>query len=327
MNSSDSELFLTALGGQWVSKREPLILCAFAGDPGENSPTMWRPKPWYPGLPLPPTEANGYVTVSTFKIADDGTWRRQVRYYKRGLTFFVDDVGTKIDPDLVKGITPSAKIETSPGNWQYYYFLGELASRDEFDRTIKAFIHKKLLGSDSGMNGVNRVGRIPGYLNMKPKHNNFQVRMTELNPDLRYSIREIQKAFGISKFAKTFKKERPQTYNKIQSIYAEDFKHHLQMLRRLRLVKRDKFNAGMWTEITCPWLDNHTDKANSGAAISAPGPDNGYVGGFRCHHGHCEGKDWNDLTQYLSEIAAENLERINEHYGRRNKNTSERAAG
>jgi hypothetical protein len=45
--------------------------------------------------------------------------------------------------------------------------------------------------------------------------------------------------------------------------------------------------GGGWHAVTCPWIDEHTDRADTGTAYSEPCADNAYWGGFVCHHGHC----------------------------------------
>lgn len=313
---SDSEAFLLALGGSFVNNKQPLILCAFDGDPNDTSPKSWRPIPWWPENPLPQQDQNGYVTISTFRKAADGTHRRQTQYFKRGLCFFVDDVGTKVDPKLVENLPPSASVETSPGNFQYYYFLSDADAKITFDTAIKSFIDQKLLGDDSGMNGVNRVGRIPGYLNMKPKHNNFRVQLRDARLDLRYTVKEVIRGLNIELRERRRPARLKKSYDK-----NTDFPEFLSMMRRLKMLKHERSNEGGWIECRCPWLDNHTDRADNGAAISFPSPENDYQGGFRCHHGHCNELGWSDLTDYLSRIAEDNIEATNEYYrGNRNRN-------
>jgi hypothetical protein len=66
-----------------------------------------------------------------------------------------------------------------------------------------------------------------------------------------------------------------------------------------------RLGNGPWHSITCPWVNEHTDRADSGTAIADPSPDNNFAGGFQCHHGHCEGRTMSDMwlwVRCLSEI-------------------------
>jgi hypothetical protein len=54
--------------------------------------------------------------------------------------------------------------------------------------------------------------------------------------------------------------------------------------------------------ITCPWVHEHTDKADDGTAYFAGG-------GFKCHHAHCDGRRMKDLFCWLSE-QGEDVERL-----------------
>lgn len=302
--------FLEALAAP-VAGDESLIFCGFAGDPNTAGTSAWRPRRWMPGDPLPinPARTNGYITQATFRRAQDGTWRRRTDLFSRGLAMMVDDVGTKVDPAVVERLAPSAIVETSPGNYQWWYFLEPPErSRQIFDGVIKGFINHNLLGNDPGMNGVNRVGRVPGYVNGKAAYAGFRVRLTSL-VDRRYSLDEIREAFGIRKH--TRQRRRQQIPRDAESRVAM-YRAHRDLMASVGMLKRGTPNIGGWTEISCPWRHLHTNRADTGAAISEPNPENEWFGGFQCHHGHCIERTWDDLTQYLAEESAADLEMINE---------------
>jgi len=43
---------------------------------------------------------------------------------------------------------------------------------------------------------------------------------------------------------------------------------------------------------------------------------NGYMGGFKCHHGHCESKNWGDLELWAAEqVVREGQRRRGPFYG------------
>jgi hypothetical protein len=51
-------------------------------------------------------------------------------------------------------------------------------------------------------------------------------------------------------------------------------------------------NGTELVEITCPWVHEHTDKIDGGAAYFAGG-------GFKCHHAHCDDRHNKDLEAWL----------------------------
>jgi hypothetical protein len=314
---AEADEFMLALAGSpsgppWPQD-ERLIVCGFPGDPGEQPPNAWRPRPWKPGTETPlGSECNGYVTVSSFFKAPDGSWRRRQDGFAAGRALMVDDVGTKVDSELVRHFPPSAIVETSPRNFQWWYFLREpLRDMDAFDQVIRSFIAGKLLGADPGMAGVNRVGRLPGYINGKAKYGGaFRCRTVALS-DARFTPDELVDAFGL----KLVGSRRPLAGRRL---LPEDIEDRAQgwvaaheWLRQRKMFRRDDSDAAGWWEMTCPWIDDHTDRANSGAALREPAEDNGFYGAFRCHHGHCGDKDWRALTDWIAEAAIEELDRAN----------------
>ena len=292
---------------------ERLILCGFAGDPNEAPPSAWKPKPWEPGTKLRMAKDwNVYVTVSSFFKAQDKTWRRRKSLFAGGHALMVDDVGTgksaKVDPKLIT-LAPSAIIETSPDNFQYWYFLEE-AERDpaHFDAVIRAFIAGKLLGNDPGMAGITRVGRLPGFLNGKKKYKGFTTRLVELG-DRSFTIDGLINYFNLELRGRNINLPFVPTDEHIRRNRA--FVHIYKFLQRRGMLKRSEPDQSGWTEMTCPWVHEHTGGIDNGAAICEPEPANGYYGAFRCHHGSHVNKNWRDLCEWVNEQAADELDEAN----------------
>lgn len=316
--TQQSKKFLEALGAS-MSEHERLILCGFTGDPYAAPMNAWKPHPWRAGgeLPFGPKH-NGYVTVAAFGTAPDGTFRRRTETFAGGLALMVDDVGepgdgssARVDRELIAGFPPSARVLTSPGNEQWWYFLRE-PCRDAalFDGLIRAFIAGKLLGADPGMSGITRVGRMPGFLNAKKKYGGeFVCELVELN-DNRFSPQELLDGFGLKINGRNVQPQK--------LIVAEAAQERIQAflvayrwLRQHSMLKRQDVDASGWLEIHCPWVDGHTGAVDNGAAIAEPSESNGYTGGMRCHHGSCNGRGWKDLTDWINEQSIEELERAN----------------
>lgn len=317
---TDAELFLNALGEN-MPDTERLIVCGFAGDPNGVGPTAWRPHPWAPGrdLPFEPRRMNGYVTVGSFGRAQDGSFRRRTETFTAGRALMVDDVGTKVDPAIVAHAQPSAIVETSPGNYQWWYILSQ-PERDasRFDGVIRAFITGKLLGSDPGMAGIARVGRIPDFLNGKKAYqtadapDGFRVRLAGLHPR-RFTLEELLERFELKINGRRDVQHKdkpklmpPDTVERAQAFYAA-----YMWLEARAMLKKDAPDWGGWTEMTCPWVDAHTAGADTGAAVREPDEANGYYGAFRCHHGGCADRGWKDMTDWINDAAVEELEQAN----------------
>lgn len=304
--SSDSIEFLDALAAG-LPAEERLILCGFMGDPNTAGPSAWKPRPWRPGRDLDlGRNWNGYVTVASFGRAGDGSFRRRTETFAAGRALMVDDVGTKVDRSVVESLAPSARIETSPGNEQWWYFLDTPEpNAARFDGVIRAFISGKLLGADPGMSGITRVGRIPGFVNGKPAHNGWRAKTLELT-GRRFSIDELLGHFELKLNGQRVARERLLTEQAIErnAAYAAAYK----WLEQRGQLKRHEPDASGWTEMTCPWVGDHTGGADTGAAIREPADENDYYGAFRCHHGHCIDKGWAEMTDWIAEASAEELD-------------------
>lgn len=309
---ADARAFLAALGAR-MGPDERLITCGFPGDPGDATPSHWKPRPWGPkssGWGFP-TSWNGYVTVGAFGRAEDGSWRRRAGCYMGGLALMVDDVGTKVPRAAVQSLQPSAIVTTSPGNEQWWYFLNE-PERDagRFDALIRAFIAGPLGGKDPGMASVTRVGRLPSFNNGKASYGGtFETVLETLN-ERRFSIEELVEEFCLELVGR--RGSLPRIVPEDGEARIANFYEIKSFLSSAGMLKRDSPDRDGWTEMTCPWVEGHTGAVDNGAAIREPNEENGFHGAMRCHHGSCAGRGWRDLTEWVAEEAAEMLERINE---------------
>jgi len=308
-----NEEFLTALG-HGMPDDERLILCAFHGDPNSVPLGAWKPRAWRAGKDCPSTpEQNAFVTVSSFRRAADGTWRRRGEVWAAGRALMIDDLGTKVPLATIAPLPPTALIETSPSNFQAWYFLSE-PERDRwrFDAMIRAFIDQRLAAADPGMSGVTRVGRLPRGANGKPKYGGaWPTRAHVWAPERRVSGEELIEGFGL-KLAGRRRLGMERLVPEEGAVRVEMFEAALGWLRQNAMLKRETPDASGWIEMTCPWVDQHTGRADTGAAIRLPEAENSYYGAFRCHHGHCVNRGWPQLTEWIAEISAERLERVSD---------------
>lgn len=308
----DRDAFLAALA-EGLPEDERMILCGFPGAPDMVGAGAWRPRPWAPGRDVPLEDnSNAYVTVSSFLRSGDGSFRRRSESFAAGRALMVDDVGTKVPIGVVSGVPATAIVETSPGNFQHWYFLRR-AEEDQarFDALIRAFISGKLLGADPGMAGVTRVGRVPGYRNNKPQHcgedrRGFRVRLVALDAERRWSIDDLVEAFELKLNGRREPREKLVTEAALERNRA--FTPVYRFLADAGQLKRAGPDPSGWTEMSCPWRDAHSGGADTGAAIREPAAENDYYGAFRCHHGHCADRGWAELTEWVGERAAEILD-------------------
>ena len=306
---------------QLVPPDARIVASQFRGDPNDDIPGKWKAR-----VVSNPEQiddyANVYLCVSAMRKNSRGEFRRRKENFAGGLLLMIDDLGdgagSKWPLSTLDPLQPTALIETSPGNYQAMYFFKELVTDiEEFDALIRAFIQKEFLGNDTGQAGVNRVFRPPAGLNGKAKHirdgHLWRVRMTEWNPELRYTVAEIAAAFGLT-LAKAVRK--PLDENLLAGAKADRIRAFVGVRAALRaagMIKREEADYSGWIQVRCPWTDEHSDRADTGAAIRLPEEENQWFGAFRCHHGHCEGKGWREVTDWLAESQAEVLALANAH--------------
>jgi len=298
-----------------------IMCCQFRGDPNSDIYGKWRARV-VKDTSLIDEKANVYLCVSAMKKNDRGEFRRRKENFVGGLVLMIDDIGdgkgSKFDLSILDSLQPTALIETSPRNFQATYFFDSLITDMElFDALIRSFIERKFLGSDTGQAGVNRVFRPPIGINGKPKYikdgKAWHVNLSNWEPALRYSVEEIAEAFNLTltKANRLAKDPAILKGNKAGRIHA--FISVRSSLRSAGMIKREEADYSGWIQIECPWTDSHSDRADTGAAIRVPAPENEWYGGFRCHHGHCEGKGWSDLTSWLAQEQAVVLDMINDN--------------
>lgn len=306
---NDAISFLNTLA-RGLPDDERLILCGFKGDPDEAPTNAWKPRPWRIGSELPFNERyNAYVTVGSFGVAADSGFRRRRDTFKSGLALMVDDVGTKVDPDKLNGVKPTFIIETSPANFQWWLLLKKPErDADKFDAFIRAFIEGRLLGADPGMSGITRVGRLPGFTNGKKKYGGWITKLTSNNSSKRFTLDELLKLFDLKlQGVRSPPKFIP---NDIAKQRIKMFVNAEKFLERRKMFKRSTPDPSGWREIHCPWKDEHTNGADTGAAIRDPRPENQFYGAFRCHHGSHAEVGWQHLTDWIADHAADEVNDI-----------------
>lgn len=294
-----------------IAAEEMPWVTGFPGDPLAVQHDLWGGRP---ALPLPwfirPAH-NNFIAVSSFREGDDGQYRRRKANFSRLHLVMVDDLGTKV-PMKKLALPPSALVETSPGNFQGWYFLHPSeADRLRAERLIDGMIAAGLTANatDPGMKGVTRYGRLPVGINGKAKYveklgRPFVQRVAIWSPMTRYSTDEIAHAYGVDMTAPARRRALSRQCARGSALpgktsTADD---RLDLLTHAGLHLEPLSGTEGAHRIVCPWVHEHTDEDPSGTVYFSPSEENGWRGGFKCHHGHCQGRTIADLFYFLARL-------------------------
>ncbi len=253
-----------------------------------------------------PASRNNYFNCSSFNIADDGS----VHARKDGFSAFhfllLDDVGTKVPLERLDGFQATWRLETSPGNFQVGMRLTEpLRDQEAVTRLQAAVVSAGLC--DPGAKGVARWARLPQAVNGKAKHcgasgDAFRCRLTEYNPDVAYTPAELIERLGLTpavkqgRTADAASSVRCSNEGNVVFTPAPMENPVVSALKQNGLHKGH--NGSGCHDVTCPWVEEHTDAIDSGAAYFEPSP--AYPGGgFVCHHSHGDRYHLSELLKFL----------------------------
>jgi len=262
---------------------------------------------------------NNFVGCSSFYPGDDGSFKARKAQFAACHFLMLDDLGSKVKLDRLRGIALSWLIETSPGNHQAGIIFAEPITESAVAvRLLNAVIQSELC--DAGATGpLSRWARLPLAINGKPKYTNedgvpFQCRLVEWRPDARYTPQEIvdRLQLKLAPAGRPRKSAKPAAASDAPRRSGHDaeevltpkpaenpvvaaFKEHNLYKTPLGSGKHD---------VTCPWVHEHTDELDTGAAYFEP--DELYpVGGFCCQHSHREKYRIGALLEFLGVCSAE----------------------
>ena len=280
------------------------VMVSFEGSPATVSGKAWVGQPWLgdadqdAGLPA---SANNYFSLAVFRPDEAGQYRRQKASFHALYALMLDDVGTKVAMDRLP-LLPSWLLETSPGNYQAGYLLREpLADGHAADRLMNAVVNAELC--DPGANGPRaRLARLPVAVNGKHMPP-FHCRLVIWVPALRYSVQEL--VDGLQLDIAQVERPRRQGTRGAQAQPADGdpvwFPRPEENAVLAALRNRGWYKVPLGEgkhDITCPWMEEHTDRLDSGTAYFEP-DDHWPIGGFKCLHGHCTARHIRDLLRVL----------------------------
>ncbi len=276
-------------------------VAAFALPPKEATRFDWTGWPVRRDRDVPRGDRNTYIAVSTFLAGPDGKHRRRKDNFAAMHCVMIDDIGTKIaERDVV--LPATVRIETSPGNYQDWLRLDPpIIDRSLGERLVDRMIAAGLTadGKDPGMAGVTRYGRLPEGFNNKARPTGpWRHHVVEVRVDHAYKVDEIADAYGLDL--------APPPARAVPYIGPIPREHDVELLDWFKACGMYKSPlTGGWHDVTCPWIDEHTDRADSGTGYQEPAVTNNFAGGFQCHHGHCEHRTIRDVWRWMRRCVQE----------------------
>lgn len=299
-DSVSNTQFLAALFGNAKSDHRP-IWVSFPGNPNEVAGSAWSGKAWEKGSVKLPDANNNYFSLAVFRPDEAGIYRRQKARFVALHAVMLDDVGSKVTMERVT-LPPSWLLETSAENFQVGYILKEpITDGPAADRLMEAIVTAGLC--DPGANGPRaRLARLPVAVNGKHEPA-FPCRMETWNPDLRYTVEELVDGLQLDMTTTASKRRARSPDNHERHAEGDpvwlprpDENAVLAGLRDRGLYKGPLGDGKH--DITCPWVEEHTDNRDGGTAYFEP-DDNWPIGGFKCLHGHCAHRHMHALLQFL----------------------------
>ncbi len=289
-----NEMFLKAIFGDSCTNA---LVTSFPDDPSnmdnKRSRICWSVGSYEDKQLIP--NSNQYYCVSIFHLDERGKLKRQKALFKEQYCVVLDDVGEKLPIQQVEKLPqPSYKMLSSNNSEQWGYIL-EIPCADQarLHNLTDGLIKSNLVpnSKDPGMKGVTRLVRLPEGVNTKASRiaenggKPPKCQITAWHPERKYSLEDLATPFDINLDAL-----RVDCAIGIND--SVDMPDH-PILKLLNVKSSDGKGK---IEVTCPWVYDHTGKADNGSVIFIK--QDGSIG-FKCHHGHCEQLQGHDVVKKL----------------------------
>lgn len=289
--------FLQAVFAGLSEPHRPFVL-GFAGKPGDRK--GWRGDAWQAGKTSTENASlNWYFSLAVF-APEDG-YHRQEKHCAGMYGVMLDDVGTKALPlERLEACPPSIVIETSPGNFQATYLFDEVQTDLTRVKALNQSMVEAGMCDPGAKSPPTRWGRLPFASNGKTEPA-FECKLVEFHPERRYSIDEIVERLELAPPVEARKKapgRKATVRNAEDGVYIPrpDENEVIAALKKRGLYKQPL--GGGKHDITCPWVHEHTDQIDGGAAYFEPS-DLYPVGGFKCQHSHGDQHRIRALLEFL----------------------------
>lgn len=258
------------------------------------------------------SENNNYLNCSSFYPGNDGLFKARKCQFAACHFLMLDDIGTKVPIDRFEGFELSWLIETSPGNHQGGIILTDpIVDGNKATRLLSSLINAGLC--DPGAAGpLSRWARLPVAINGKPKYTDetgmpFRCRLIHWRLECRYTSQEIIERLQLELAPTGRPKNKGQSTACNSQVVDDDVEEILipkttenpvvSALKARNLYKMPRGSGKH--EITCPWVQEHTDGLDTGAVYFEP--DELYpLGGFCCQHSHREKYHIAQLLEFLN---------------------------
>ena len=244
---------------------------------------------------------NNFINCASFYPGDDGSFKARKDQCAACHFLLLDDLGTKVPLERLDGFELSWLIETSPGNHQGGIILAEpLTDGAEAVRLLNAVLDAGLC--DTGATGpLSRWARLPVAINGKPQYADtagapFRCRLLQWRPHTRYTPQAVVERLQLSlapagrpkRAAKSLR--RPDHASQGMGDDADEVltpkaaENPVVAALKARGLYKTPLGSGKHA-LTCPWVQEHTDALDTGAAYFEP--DECYpTGGYCCQHSH-----------------------------------------
>ncbi len=294
---------------------------------GKKLNAGWWPVPWKDGKYIDPN-TNCYVCISssikTLNAKGEMRYWRGEASFGHGLALMVDDIGTgkgskgglTVDA-LTKVLIPTAIVETSPQNFQCWYFLdAPEPNMKRFKAFIRGFVDAVLKkGGDNTIKDVSRYGRMPCGINNKRVSSDggfkypveggvFRPVLKYFRPNNRYSMDEIARAFLYEIIVPVQQVREVDVADLAMDMYwlrmAEDICSAAKMGEGGGGVVQ--LNMSGKYRIACPWGHEHTNGDTFGAYFRGPIPGAEVEFVFGCGHDTCRKDNKRTWQHFIDEI-------------------------
>lgn len=260
---------------------------------------------------------NNFIGCSSFFPGDDGSFKARKARFAACHFLMLDDLGSKVPLDRLGGFELSWLIETSPGNHQGGIILADpVTDGAAAVRLLNAVIDAGLC--DKGASGpLSRWARLPNGVNGKPKHADeagapFRCRLVEWRPDKRYTPQEIVNGLQLelASAGRPKKEAKPTTdhprnmgNDADEVLTPRAAENPVVSALKARGLYKTPLGSGKH-DVSCPWVQEHTDGMDTGAAYFEP-DEIYHLGGFCCQHSH---RDKYRIRQLLDFLGVRNTE-------------------
>jgi hypothetical protein len=193
----------------------------------------------------------------------------------------LDDIGTK---SKTPPLPPTWIMETSPGNYQWWYTFSDQPTKGDFSAAIIAIAAAGY--TDAGAVNPVRNFRLPGSVNLKPGRDNFASRLVEFHPEREYTLPEICAALNV------VPGEASEAFRPIK--LGDDGNDDVLAWLSDQGVLLRKPNPEGWAGVVCPNSAAHTDGNPEGRYNPA-------MRAYCCLHSHCTEFDSGTFLNWVAD--------------------------